>query len=82
MKDATNYVTMNMTVQKSRGNNCAAVPVTGAIIMQQSGHGKVGGSIARYVLVNIKISMLKSEDVHRLCPSDANVIIIFVLSRK
>ena len=55
VKDATNYVTIDMTVKKSRGNNCAAVPVMGAISVQQSGNGKVGGSIARYVLVNIKV---------------------------
>ena len=36
--------------------------------------------IARYVLVTIKVSLLKSEDVHGLCLSNANVIIIFVVT--
>ena len=71
-----------MPVQKSRGNNCAAVPVTGQYLCRNHGHMKVGRSIARYILVTIKVSLLKSEDVHRICPSNANVIIIFCIIKK
>ena len=55
-------------VQKSRANNCAAVPVRGQYLCSNHGHMKVGKSIARYVLVTIKVTLLKSEDVHRLGP--------------
>ena len=33
------------------------------------GHREIVRSIARYVLVTIKVSLSKSEDVHGICPS-------------
>ena len=53
----------------------------GVVTVQQSqysshSHGEVGMSIARYVIVTIKVSLLKSKYVHVLRPCHANVIII------
>ena len=43
-----------------------------------NGHRELGRYISCYVLVTIKVSILKSKYVHVLCPCNVNVIIIFV----
>ena len=52
--------------------------VTGKSMCSSHGHGELCRSISCYVLVTIKVPMMKSKYVHGLRPCNANVIIIFV----